>query len=213
MIRFLIFVAMVAITGSVYAQDLSNQGLMDIKDHSETLRTSWMKAFDDAVQSKNFSSLTALRQENETYIDNNLGAMRRLTAEGDGRGLLTAVGNYLQIERQFVKDVMIPAESLTASNQEGIDKTYRKINDFGDKERAFLIDINNALATERTDAGPASPAAQEPEMDADEAYEEPKGSVVEGRHRKGKGKLPHEQAKDERRKKGKKQTDEESDDE
>jgi len=199
MLRFTLFLftACIFSFATVQAQDYSNRGLMDIKEQSEGLRMAWIKAFDDAVQSKNFAELQALRQENEAYLDQHMMMIRRLYAEGDGRALLSAVNNYMQIERQFVKDVMVPAEAFTANSQEGIDRTYQKIDAFGQKEKIFLIEINNALRTESMDAGAAgSNGDLQMQQQEEESYDEPRGSVIEGRPARKKGRLPHEQAGD-----------------
>lgn len=197
---------------AVCGQDYSNRGLMEIKEKSESLRINWIKAFDDAVQSKNFPSLQPIRKENEVFLDKHMSMMRRLYAEGDGRALLSAVSNYMQIERQFVKDVMVPAESLAPGDQEGIDRIYQKIDDFGQKERAFLIDINNALRTEKMDAvAEGSGAPPEIQDEEDEPFE-PQGSVIEGRKNRKKSKLlPHEQEGSKKNKKKRKAMEDEDD--
>lgn len=180
-------------SASAQTADYSNRGLMDIKEQSESLHNAWNKAFDDAVTAKNFAQLVGLRKENELYLDHHLSAMRRMYAEGDGRATLQSVSNYLQIERQFVRDAMVPAESLTAANQEGIDKIYQKITDFGEKEKVFLVEINNALVTEGENAQPAgAPAQIDPEMNVDE--EEHEGSVIEGKSKR-KSKSSEEKSK------------------
>src|SRR5690349_12073555 len=114
-------------SASAQTADYSNRGLLDIKEQSESLHNALSKAFDEAVTAKNFAQLAGLRKENELYLDHHISAMRRMYAEGDGRATLQSVSNYLQIERQFVRDAMVPAESLTAANQDGIDKIYQKI--------------------------------------------------------------------------------------
>jgi len=178
-----------------HAQDLSNKGLMNIIDQSEAQRINWLKLFDEGVSAKSLTALNSTRTQYESFLDKNLSSIRRLYSEGDGRALLTAVSNYLQIERQFVKDVMVPAEAISPTNQEDVDKVYKKINDFGQKEKTFLIDINNALATEGMEEGNPTAVSKEQELNADDAYEDSKGSVIEERKQKRKGKLPHEQPK------------------
>ncbi|MBS1588438.1 MAG: hypothetical protein JST52_02370 [Bacteroidetes bacterium] len=178
-----------------HAQDLSNKGLMSIIDQSDAQRVNWMKLFDEAIAAKSLTALNPTRIQYESFLDKNLSSIRRLYAEGDGRALLTAVSNYLQIERQFVKDVMAPAESISPANQEDVDKVYKKINDFGQKEKSFLIDINNALATEGMEEGNPAAVSKEQELNADDAYEDSKGSIIEERQQKRRGKLPHEQSK------------------
>lgn len=194
MIRNFLLAVFSVLCYSATAQDYSNRGLMEIKEQSEALRIAWTKAFDAALQSKDFSSLSGPRKAAERYIDTHLKGMRQLFAQGDGRALLTAVSNYLQIERQFVKDAMLPAETLRADDEAGAERVSQKIADFGQKERIFLVEINNALSTEGMDAG--SPGGGiDPEMmedDEEEAFVEPRGSVIEGRPRKSRGKLPHE---------------------
>lgn len=186
--RFLSFWASVILFISTHAfaqSDFSNKGLMDIKEKSESLRTAWMKAFDDAVQSKNFSALAPLRSENEKFLDDNLSSLSRLYAHGDARALLTAVDNYLQIEKQFVRSVMIPAEKLGPDDKQGVDDIYKKINNFGQKEKIFLIDINNALVMEGNRGASASPAPSEEEKEEEFfEYEEQRGSMIEERQRK-----------------------------
>jgi len=210
MIRYSIVLFCLLLTRVVYAQDFSNRGLLEIKDQSENLRTAWMKAFDDAVQSRNFSALAPIRKDNEVFLDKNISGIRRLTAEGDGRGLLTAVANYLQIEKQFVRDAMIQAETINGSNQEAIDRIYQKINDFGQKEKAFLVDINNALATEKEDAAPPSSVTPDSRISDDDEFEEPHGSVVEGKETRHKKKSSRDEKPEKR---GKKTPSEETDEE
>lgn len=161
------------------------------------LRLNWVKAFEDAVQSKNFRSLQPVRLENEQFLTQHMNVIRRLYAEGDGRALLSAVNNYMRIEQQFVRDVMTPTENFTANSQADIDKTYRKIEDFGEKEKAFLIDINNALRTEGLEAGSQAATDTNLQQEEEDVFEEPQGSIIEGRPKRKKGKLPHEQDSDE----------------
>ncbi len=174
------------------AQDYSNRGLMDIKDQSELLRMNWVKAFEDAIRSHNFAALPALRKENEQYLDKHLAVLGRMYAEGDGRALLTAVRNYMQIERQFVRDAMVSAEAIDGNSQEAIDRVYRKINEFGEKEKMFLVDINNAIATEGLNAGGDAGAPADEGISDDEEFEQPHGSVVEETSPRRRGRLPHE---------------------
>lgn len=202
---FLLTIFLVCMAFALRAQDYSNRGLMEIKDKSEGLRMAWIKAFDEAVQRNNFAVLQPIRQENESFLDKHMSVIRRLYAEGDGRALLSAVNNYMRIERQFVRDVMVPAEAFTANSREGIDRTYQKIDDFGQKEKVFLIDINNAVRSERMDEGGEGGAAQlQMQQQEEDAFDEPKGSVLEGRPSRKKGKLPHQQMGDDEEEKPRK---------
>ncbi len=181
---FLILVFCMSLNNA-HAQ-LSNFALLDIKEESEAGRIAWNKALEDGIEKKNLSALPALRQANENYIDQQLSRLRRMYAEGDGRQLITAVSNYLQIQKQFVKNVMIPSESLNPGDQEGIEDINKRISDYSQKERSFLIDINNAVAN-----------SPEPEikMDEPEEEEENEAEVIKKQENKPKrkGKLPHEQ--------------------
>jgi len=180
---------------AVYAQDYSNKGLMDIKEKVEANRVTWNKAFDDASAAKNFSSLRPLREADERYVDEQISALRRLYAEGDGRALLSAINNYLRIQKQFIRDIMLPAESIQG-NDADIATINEKISSFGEKEKIFLVEINNALRTEGAEAGPATPAKTDEEMEEEDMFQEPHGSVIEGREsRKSKGRLPHEKGR------------------
>ncbi len=175
---------------AIVAQDYSASGLMQIKEQSEAQRMEWNKNFDEAVQSKDFSKLAPVRQQAEGYLNREISALKRLYAQGDGRSLLTAVSNYLQIEKQFVKDAMVPAESLKADDQSEIEKIYQKITDFSNKEKAFIIEINNALRSEPN----AAPPQEEPEVSDDGAYSEEDAMEKEKAKPRRKGKLPHELA-------------------
>jgi hypothetical protein len=179
---------------AVRAQDYSNKGLMDIKEKVEANRVVWNKAFDDASAAKNFAALRPLREADEQYIDQQISALRRLYAEGDGRALLNAINNYLQIQKQFIKDIMVPAESI-AGNEADIATINEKISSFGEKEKIFLVEINNALRMEGPEAGPSTPAKVDEEMEED-MFDEPHGSVIEGREaRKERRRLPHEKGR------------------
>jgi hypothetical protein len=189
------------------AQDYSNRGLVEIKEQADSRRLDWNKVFDDAMAGNNTAGLAAARKATEMYLDAHLPALRRLYAEGDGRGLLTSVTNYLQIQKQFVKDVMVSAESIKPGDQAEIDKINQKIDAFAQKERIFLVEINNAMATEPEDNGSPEPVTDQDEER--EEYEEMRGSVVEERQKvKRSEKLPHEKG---RKKKSKKNEEEEDD--
>jgi hypothetical protein len=194
-LKFTSFVMGIFAFVAVRAQDYSNKGLMDIKEKVEANRVAWNKAFDDASVAKNFSSLRPLREADERYIDEQISGLRRLYAEGDGRALLSAVNNYLRIQKQFVKDIMVPAEAIEGSEAD-IATINEKINSFGEKEKIFLVEINNALRIEGAEAGPAAPAKTDEEMEEEDMFQEPHGSVIEGREsRKSKGRLPHEKGR------------------
>jgi hypothetical protein len=201
MFRFLKLSLVVLLTvRAAIAQDYSNRGLMELKEISENKRMAWVAAYEDAVQTKTFSALPPIRQDDERFLDKNVSALRRMYAAGDARGLLNSVANYLQIQRQFVKDVMIPAEALTPANTEGIQKVYDKISAFAEKEKTFLVDINNALLLEPDDAPQTQPSQNDTADEEDEEMEEMRGSVVEERRKKSRTKLPHEQSKREKKK-------------
>jgi len=153
-----------------FSQDYSNRGLMDIRDEAEARRVEWTRAFEEAVQRKSYAGLASPRQSSESFIELQLSQLRRLYGQGDARGLLTAIINYLTIEKQFVKDVMRPAEAIKPEDQETIDKINQKIADFGEKEKPFLIEINNALMSERDDIAPQ----QEVKTPDNDPEEEPK---------------------------------------
>jgi hypothetical protein len=191
--RFLLTaVAVLAFSITGFSQDYSNRGLMDIKEQAEDRHGQWDQAFEVAVEKGSFASLAPRRQENERFLDHQIIALKRLFAQGDGRALLTTVTNYLQIQKQYVKDVMIPAEKLTPTNKDGIEDIRTRINQFSQKEKVFIVEINNALRTEREDVGPA-PIGIDPATGPDEVEEEQRGSVIEGKTKiKRKGKLPHE---------------------
>ncbi|HTM67039.1 MAG TPA: hypothetical protein VL093_12000 [Flavipsychrobacter sp.] len=192
---------------AVRAQDYSNKGLMDIKEKVEANRVTWNKAFDDASAAKNFSALRPLREADERYVDEQISALRRLYAEGDGRALLSAVNNYLRIQKQFVRDIMLPAESIEG-NETDIATINEKISSFGEKEKIFLVEINNALRTEGPEAGPSTPAKVDEEMEEEDLFQEPHGSMIEGREtRKGK-----KQARERGRRQKHKDRDNQSDD-
>lgn len=181
------------------AQDYSRHGLMEIKDQSEAARLDWNKAFDQAVETKNFKGLAKQRQALEQFMDLHLNNMRKLAAQGDARALLTAVDNYLQIQKQYIKNIMIPAESLDGNDPEAIEKVNSQTVEFMQKERIFLMEINNALAAStEPDVPVADPKMDQDdeEMEGDEEEEDVKAhqtSVVGDRPKaKKRTKLPHE---------------------
>lgn len=186
------------------AQDYSNRGLMQIKNQSESLRLNWLNAFDKAIGTSRFAGLQPLRKENEQFIDEQLSALRRIYAQGDARALLKAVTNYLQIEKQFVLNAMIPAESIKEAAEEEIEKINQQISDFNQKERVFLIEIENALAMEGENLGAQAEIDPEMNEDEDSSYEAPQAAPSGRKMKKsGKGNLPHEKADRKNRKKNK----------
>ena len=210
MMRWLLLTTLfcLSLASSLHAQDYSNRGLVEIKEQADSRRLDWNKVFDEAMAGNNTVGLAAARKATEVFLDAHLPALRRLYAEGDGRSLLTSVTNYLQIQKQFVKDVMVSAEAIKPGDQAEIDKINRKINDFAQKEKIFLIEINNAIATEPEDNGLPEPVADQDEER--EEYEEMRGSVVEERQKvKRSEKLPHEKASKRKRKHKKDDQDEE----
>lgn len=168
---------------------LSNMQLLEIKDQTDAGRITWNDAFEEGITLKNFSSLPDIRHHSSAQIEQGLQTLRGVYASGDGRELLTTVINYLKIQQQFVRDVMIPAEKLNPQDEEGIQEIRRKINSFSGKEKSFLIDINNALRAAA--ANPVQEAAEDLEEDEFNAEEQ----LIEKEKKKPrrKGKLPHEQ--------------------
>lgn len=191
-ISLLVF-ALFFMQNNVFAQ-LSNSDLLNIKEQADARKLAWSKAFDEGISNKSFATLPALRTATETYIEEQLHLLNRMYASGDARELLSAVSNYLQIQKQFVKDVMIPAETLNPNDEEGINAVNRRIGDFTNKEKMFLIDINNAI---RSTPEPIPLVDQE--MNQDDEPEQLSEEEIKKReeakpHRKGK--LPHESAND-----------------
>jgi len=170
---------------------------MEIKEQSENGRMAWIRSFEEAVPEKKFNALAPQRKAYEQYLQTHLTNMRRLVAQGDARELLTAVNNYLQIQMQYARSVMETAEALDGNNPEAIAKIQEQTNEFSKKEKIFLLEINNALATSGQDYTPvAAPVTNEDEAE-EKAFEEPRGSVMEGRPERKRKKLPHEMTEEE----------------
>lgn len=188
---------------SVIAQDFSNRGLVQIKEQTESLRLQWNKSFEDALINKNFTSLSPQRVQLEKVLDQHIATFRQMIAQGDERPLLVAVNNYLQIQKQYLKNTMIPAEGLKSSDADGISKVNQQTAEFAQKERVFLLEYNNAVSTSNMDEGPAPKLDNQEEENEDDMEEkrntERRGSVIGDSPRmKKKGKLPHEMTEEER---------------
>ncbi len=191
--KLILFLLFGFISAPLWAQ-LSNGQIMKIKEDADDGKSLWIKLFDDSYQNKNMSSLPALRNANENFLNEHISILSRMYAEGDGRELIVAVKNYLVIQRQFVKDVMIPAESLNPEDEEGYNALGKKISDFALKERSFDMDITNALRSSRepiraepqeTDEPEDEPIAREKTQDDEEADDGEEASSQ-------REKLPHE---------------------
>lgn len=187
---------------------LPNSGLLEIKDEADAGRITWTDAFEEGVKLQSFSALPEIRQAVQSNIEQRLVTLRRMYAGGDGRELLTAVTNYLIIQQQFVKNVMVPAESLQPSDQTGIESIRQQINNFSGKEKAFLIDINNAL---RNAPEPGTALQQEPDEEDGFTAEEQEKAAIEREQKKPrrKYKLPHERAEKKSRTSGEEDPEEE----
>lgn len=183
---------------------LSNAQIMKIKDDADDGKGLWLKLFEDGYTKNDMSGLPALRKTDEAFLNQNISQLSRMYAEGDGRELVLAVKNYLIIEKQFVKDIMIPAESLKPGDNESYNDINKKISDFGMKERSFDIDISNAYRNSPEPLVIQQEADNNEQQDTDE--EEMKQQEEARPHRKGK--LPHETYGKKSRKK-KKNTEEE----
>lgn len=196
--RRLLFPFLLFVFSWAQAQDYTNRGLLQIKELSEKARLDWNKSFDDGIQNKNLAALKTQRQMLELFLDQQLANMKQLMAQGDERALLTTIANYFQIEKQYVKNVMIPAESIKPTDAEAVARVNQQMIDFGQKEKYFLLEINNALATSGNDDIPPPPAQQTKGTqgeDEDEAVENAKNkSAVMGDEPEAKKhkKLPHE---------------------
>jgi hypothetical protein len=135
-------------------------------------------------------------------MDRQAGAIRDVLVTGDDRPLLTATLNYIQINKGFAKSVMKKAETLKKENEEGIAGINRSITEFGDKERMFAIEVNNAIASSKEEEpeeqiAPEEKPEEDPNTEAEE--ESPKKSAKEKKTKAKKGeegsqrrKLPHE---------------------
>lgn len=176
------------------AQDYTNRGLLQIKEQSEMARLNWNKAFDEAVQNKNLASLMPQRLQLERFLDMHIANMKQIMAQGDERGLLTTIANYLQIEKQYLKNVMVPAEAVKPTDAEAIARVNQQTVEFGQKEKFFLLEINNAIATSGEDDIPP-PQKQTNNKQEDEGVVNAKNkSAVMGDEPEAKKhkKLPHE---------------------
>ena len=182
-----VFVSMLISVGAI--AQLSNAQLIAIKDDADDGKALWMKYFEEGYANKNMNELPALRGTFEKFLLDNISRLSRMNAEGDARELLTAVKNYLVIEKQFVKDVMVPAESLKPGDDDTYQMLTRKMNESANKEKAFLIDIDNAIRSspEPIITEPTEPEEPEHAEVSDKDSEEVK---EEKPHRKEK--LPHE---------------------
>ncbi len=179
------------------AQDYTNRGLLQIKEQSETARLNWNKAFDEAVQNKNLALLIPQRHLLERFLDMHIANMKQIMAQGDERGLLTTIANYLQIEKQYLKNVMVPAEAVKPTDAEAIARVNQQTIEFGQKEKFFLLEINNAIATSGEDdiPPPQKQTNNKQEEDEEEGVVNAKNkSAVMGDEPEAKThkKLPHE---------------------
>jgi hypothetical protein len=188
-----------------YAQ-LSNAQIMEIKDNADDGKSLWIKYFEEGFAKNTLTDLSPLRKTNEEFLTGNISKLGRMTAEGDGRELLTAVRNYLVIQKQFVKDVMVPAESLKPGDNDTYEMLSRKISESAEKERSFLIDINNALRLSPDPVAAEAPEPEEPEEQELSEEEIKKREEAKPRH---KGKLPHETYNEGKKKRKQKDEDEE----
>lgn len=191
---------------------MSNNDLMVVKEESEARRLQWNNQFENALKAGNLSILPEARTRFEAFLDQQTLRLRRIMGTGDGRALLTAVTNYLVIQKQYVRDVMKPAEGLQPADAEAIARVQQKIVDFSQKERVFLIEINNALVSSPEPTPVGQPSVNPPD-DAEE--EEPQAPERTGRRKSARTrqtaeadseeaprrrKLPHELADDKKRK-------------
>jgi len=167
---------------------LSNAQVLQLKENADDYKMTWTKLFEDGYNAKDMNRLPAARQTTEAYLTEQISKLGRMSAEGDGRDIVTAVRNYLVIQKQFVKDIMIPAESLQPGDAQTYDELNRKINDFGEKEKTFLIDISNAI---RSSPEPEMRYQEPEESDQEELSEEEIKKKEEAKPRR-KEKLPHE---------------------
>lgn len=168
---------------------LSNAQIMKIKEDADDGKNLWIKLFEESRTKANKGDLIALRKANEEYLNQNTSQLGRMFAEGDGRELITAVKNYLTIEKQFVKSVMIPAETLSPEDADGYEQLNKKISEFVQKERAFEIDIHNAL---RSSPEPMNVSESEADDAPDADTDETDAPTEAKSHSKKKQKLPHE---------------------
>lgn len=201
---FLSFLGLLLLSTTAWGQ-LSNAQLMKIKEDADDGKSLWIKLFEESRIKNEPSNLTPLRKENESFLRSNISQLSRMYAEGDGRELITAIKNYLVIEQQFVRNVMIPAETLSPTDNEGYEQLNKKISEFTQKERAFEIDIHNALRSSpepliENDA--PDEEANEPET---EITSEPQKEAKPKRKRK----LPHEEYEESKSKKRKKSSEDE----
>lgn len=198
-----LFLLIFIVSFSAIAQDYSNRGLVQIKEQTENLRLQWNKSFEEALINKNLTVLTPQRIQLEKVLDQHITSFKQMIAQGDERPLLVAVNNYLQIQKQYLKNTMAPAEGLKVSDAESISRINQQTAEFAQKERVFLLEYNNALSTSNMDEGP-TPKIDNSEEENEEDIEEKRnierrGSVIGDSPRmKKKGKLPHEMTEEER---------------
>jgi len=212
------FLLIFLVSFSVTAQDFSNRGLVQIKEQTESLRLQWNKVFEEALINKNFTTLPIQRLQLEKILDQHIQTFRQMMSQGDERPLLVAVNNYLQIQKQYLKNTMVPAESLKTTDIEGISRVNQQTAEFAQKERVFLLEFNNAVSTSNMDEGPTPKVDNQEEENEDDMEEkrntERRGSVIGDTPRmKKKSKLPHEMTEEERNPKKNKRSKNKSNDE
>lgn len=200
--KLLMFLVFGLTTVQLFAQ-LSNAQIMKIKEDADDGKSLWMKLFEDSYSRKNMSGLSGLRKANEDFLNENVSKLSRMYAEGDGRELVITVKNYLMIERQFVRDVMIPAESLNPEDEEGYNALNKKIADFTQKERPFEIDITNALRSspEPMIAEPQEADEPEEQLTQDHADDDNDNDNDEEAMSDKREKFPHEKYNEGKKKK------------
>jgi hypothetical protein len=187
---------------------LSNAQIIKMKTDADDGKGLWIKLFEEGFAKGDMSALPALRKTDENFLNQSISTLSRLYAEGDGRELVLTIKNYLSLEKQFVRSIMIPAESLKPGDNAGYDALNKEISEFAKKERSFDMDITNSVRNSPEPLQvPQESEYEEPEQDAATT------ATDENITPKKRGRLPHEKAERKSRKKHKKETENETEEE
>jgi hypothetical protein len=150
LIRIAVVLSFIASTFFASAQDLNtaievNDYFVSVTDSLYAGGQQWGRQFNEAYQTKDFSSLIPVRKKMEKFIDNKLALLGKMKDSFGSENLRLATMDFLAFEKKLIVEAFIPLEKLNKnSTNEEIQKAMKNLTETAARETAEIVRVNNA---------------------------------------------------------------------
>ena len=105
----------------------------------------WGRKFNEAYQTKEFSTLVPVREKMEKMIDGKLQLLAKMKDSFGSENLRLTTMDFLAFEKKLINEAFIPLEKLNKNSTEAeIQKVMKNLSETAAKETAELDRVNKA---------------------------------------------------------------------